>query len=110
MAKPEIKIDLLTTGAGRSPKKGERVTVHYTGRLADRSKFDSSVDRDEPFSFVLGVGQVIRGWDIGVGSMKVGDKVRLTLPPELAYGKSGYPDVIPPDATLVFEVELLKIG
>jgi FKBP-type peptidyl-prolyl cis-trans isomerase FkpA len=110
MPKPEIKIESLTVGTGRSPKKGELVTVHYTGWLTDGEKFDSSVDRDDPFTFVLGAGQVIAGWDLGVATMKIGDKVKLTLPPELGYGAGGYPGAIPPNATLVFDVELLKIG
>jgi FKBP-type peptidyl-prolyl cis-trans isomerase len=110
MAKPEIKIEQLKAGAGRTPKKGESVTVHYTGWLTDGSKFDSSVDRDDPFTFVLGTGQVIAGWDIGVATMKIGDQVKLTIPPQLAYGVAGYPSVIPPNATLVFDVELLAIG
>lgn len=110
MAKPEIKIEQLKVGTGRAPRKGEAVTVHYTGWLTDGEKFDSSVDRDEPFTFVLGGGQVIAGWDIGVAAMKVGDKVKLTLPPALAYGAGGYPGAIPPNATLVFEVELLSVG
>jgi len=110
MATPELEIETLTTGTGRAPRKGEAVTVHYTGWFTDGGKFDSSVDRDEPFTFVLGAGQVIQGWDLGVARMKVGDKVRLTLPPELAYGREGYPGAIPPDSTLVFEVELLSIA
>jgi FKBP-type peptidyl-prolyl cis-trans isomerase FkpA len=110
MATPGIKIESLKAGNGRIPNKGEAVTVHYTGWLTDGKKFDSSVDRDEPFVFVLGAGQVIAGWDLGVATMKIGDKVKLTLPPELAYGRSGYPGAIPPNATLVFEVELIGIG
>lgn len=105
-----MKIETITTGTGDTPKRGDTVNVHYTGWLADGTKFDSSVDRDEPFSFVLGTGQVIQGWDQGVAKMRVGDKARLTIPPELAYGERGYPGAIPPSATLIFEVELLSIG
>ncbi len=105
-----MKIEKLTPGGGASPKRGDTVSVHYTGWLPDGTKFDSSVDRDEPFAFVLGTGQVIQGWDQGVATMQVGDKVRLTIPPELAYGAHGYPGAIPPNATLIFEVELLAIG
>jgi FKBP-type peptidyl-prolyl cis-trans isomerase FkpA len=107
---PGMNVEKITTGAGVVPKQGDTVTVHYTGWLTDGTKFDSSVDRDEPFSFVLGTGQVIRGWDQGVGGMRVGDKVRLTIPPQLAYGEQGYPGAIPPNATLIFEVELLSIS
>lgn len=110
MATPEVKIEKLVTGTGRAPKNGELVTVHYTGMFTDGKKFDSSVDRREPFSFVLGARQVISGWDIGVAKMVIGDKVKLTIPPELGYGRQGYPGAIPPNATLIFEVELLGIG
>ncbi len=105
-----MKIEKIVSGTGASPKRGETVTVHYTGWLTDGTKFDSSVDRGEPFAFVLGTGQVIGGWDEGVATMRVGDKARLTIPPELAYGAAGYPGAIPPNATLIFEVELLSIS
>jgi FKBP-type peptidyl-prolyl cis-trans isomerase FkpA len=105
-----MKIEKITSGNGPSPKQGDTLTVHYTGWLTDGTKFDSSVDRGDPFVFVLGQGQVIQGWDQGFAVMRVGDKSRLTIPPELAYGESGYPGAIPPNATLIFEVELLSIG
>ncbi len=110
MATSDLKIEKLVSGSGPAPQKGQTVTVHYTGWLIDGSKFDSSVDRAEPFSFVLGAGEVIAGWDLGVAALKVGDKVKLTIPPDLAYGRDGYPGAIPPEATLIFEIELLGIG
>ncbi len=100
----------LKKGQGASPKKGQSVVVHYSGWLKKGGKkFDSSVDRGEPFAFRVGVGQVIRGWDEGVLSMKVGGKRKLIIPPKLGYGARGAGGLIPPNATLIFEVELLEL-
>ena len=99
-----------TVGTGDSPARGKKVRVHYTGRLTDGKKFDSSVDRGQPFEFIIGVGQVIRGWDEGVASMKVGGKRRLIIPPALGYGAQGFKPTIPGGATLIFDVELIKIN
>ncbi len=104
-----LQIEDLRPGNGAEAKPGQRVTVHYVGTLTDGSKFDSSRDRGEGFSFKLGAGQVIKGWDQGVAGMKVGQIRKLTIPPELAYGQRGFPPVIPPNSTLVFEVELLAV-
>jgi peptidylprolyl isomerase len=96
-------------GTGVSPKSGQRVVVHYTGTLADGTKFDSSLDRGQPFEFVIGVGQVIKGWDEGVATMKVGGKRKLMIPYQLGYGERGFPGAIPPKAELNFDVELLDV-
>ena len=103
----KLEMEDLVVGTGLEAKKGQTVSVHYTGWLTDGKKFDSSKDHGKPFSFALGRGQVIQGWDEGVVGMKVGGRRKLTIPSEMGYGKQGFPGAIPPDATLVFEVELL---
>lgn len=105
----ELKIETLKPGNGPEAVSGKKVTVHYTGRLTDGSVFDSSEQRGTPFPFTLGTGQVIPGWDKGVLGMKIGERRKLTIPPSMAYGEAGVAKVIPSNATLVFEVELLKV-
>jgi FKBP-type peptidyl-prolyl cis-trans isomerase FkpA len=100
----------ITEGSGDAARAGQAISVHYTGWLTDGSKFDSSKDRNDPFDFLLGGGQVIGGWDEGVQGMKVGGVRKLTIPPHLGYGAYGAGGVIPPNATLIFEVELLAIN
>lgn len=105
-----LKYIQIKAGNGARPKKGQTVFVHYTGTLTNGKKFDSSRDRGQPFSFILGEGQVIKGWDEALSLMKVGDRRKLIIPPQLGYGAAGAGGVIPPNATLIFDVELLKIG
>lgn len=105
----KLKIEVLKEGSGEATKNDDLATVHYTGMLEDGTKFDSSLDRNAPFSFYLGAGQVIKGWDLGVLGMKVGEKRKLTIPPELGYGAAGIGS-IPGNATLIFEVEMLQIN
>ncbi|AKU95369.1 FKBP-type peptidyl-prolyl cis-trans isomerase [Labilithrix luteola] len=106
----DLQIEDVKQGTGDEAKAGQKVTVHYVGTLTNGSKFDSSRDRGKGFSFQLGAGQVIKGWDRGVAGMKVGGVRKLTIPPDLAYGDRGFPPVIPPGSTLIFEVELLGVG
>jgi FKBP-type peptidyl-prolyl cis-trans isomerase FkpA len=105
----QLAIQDLQVGTGAEAKTGNRVTVHYRGTLTDGKKFDASYDRNQPFTFRLGAGEVIKGWDQGVAGMKVGGKRKLTIPPSLGYGAQGAGGLIPPNATLIFEVELLKV-
>ncbi|RVD90033.1 uncharacterized protein DFL_001016 [Arthrobotrys flagrans] len=101
--------EITREGTGAQPKAGQTVVMHYTGKLTDGTKFDSSVDRGEPFETAIGVGRVIKGWDEAVPTMKVGEKATLTITPDYGYGARGAGNVIPPNATLIFDVELLKI-
>ena len=105
-----VEKEILQAGDGKTfPQKGKAVKVHYTGTLTNGKKFDSSRDRGEPFGFKIGLGQVIRGWDEGVATMSVGERAKLTCSPDFAYGDRGFPGLIPPGSTLVFDVELLSV-
>ncbi|MFA5878263.1 MAG: FKBP-type peptidyl-prolyl cis-trans isomerase [Candidatus Staskawiczbacteria bacterium] len=103
-----MKVEVLKEGTGDAVENGMTVMAHYVGTLEDGTKFDSSIDRGQPFPFTLGVGQVIKGWDLGVVGMKVGEKRRLTIPGNLGYGENGIPGLIPSNSTLIFEVELIS--
>jgi FKBP-type peptidyl-prolyl cis-trans isomerase len=104
-----VKYEVIRAGTGASPKQGDSVTVNYTGWLDDGTKFDSSFDRNQPFTFKLGIGRVIQGWDDGIATMNVGGISKFFIPPELGYGERGAMGIIPPNANLVFEIELLSI-
>lgn len=104
-----MKVETLKKGTGQPVKTGDMVTVDYVGTLENGVKFDSSIDRNEPFKFTLGQNRVIQGWELGVLGMRVGEKRRLTIPPELGYRSQGAGGVIPPNATLIFEIDMLKI-
>ncbi len=106
----KVMAQIMKEGTGEVAKNGDKITAHYTGYLEDGAKFDSSVDRGQPFQFNLGAGQVIAGWELGIAGMKIGEVRRLIIPPQFGYGEQGSPGSIPPNATLIFDVELLGIN
>jgi len=107
---PEVKIEILTEGVGEGAKAGNKVTVDYTGTLTDGTKFDSSIDRGQPFTLTLGQNSVIQGWELGLVGMKVGEKRKLTIPPELGYGSQAVGTAIPANSTLIFEIDMISIN
>lgn len=109
LAHPELKIEDLVLGSGKKAEKGKKLTVHYIGKLEDGTVFDSTYDKERTFSFVLGEGRVIQGWEIGIEGMKEGGKRRLTIPASLGYGESGVRGMIPPHSTIIFEIELISV-
>lgn len=106
---PELKIKDLIKGKGKKAEKGKKLTVHYIGKLEDGKVFDNTYEKGRPFSFVLGKGKVIKGWEIGIEGMREGGKRRLIIPPHLGYGESGVRGLIPPNSTIIFEIELIKV-
>ena len=105
-----MKVEILKQGTGEGAKAGDNIVVNYVGTLTDGTKFDSSIDRNQPFPYTLGQNRVIKGWELGLVGMKVGEKRRLTIPPELGYGAAGAGGAIPPNATLIFEIDMLSIN
>ncbi len=105
-----MKVEVLKQGTGEGAKVGDRIVVNYVGTLTNGTKFDSSIDRKHPFPYTLGKNQVIRGWELGILGMKIGEKRKLTIPPSLAYGDAGRPPIIPKSATLIFEIDMLSIN
>ncbi len=105
-----MKVEILKEGAGAQVKPGDPVSVSYVGRFENGEEFDSNIGNDRPFTFSLGKNAVIQGWELGVLGMRVGEKRRLTIPPELGYGSEGFPPVVPPNAALIFEIDMLNIG